>query len=99
METDPNDTEMECSHESKESNEDEGKIVEIKKHWYNRASGKPVLYLQIRFSNIPQLSWHSMTLTELDAPKLVKKYCKEKSFSRKDLPTKKKEKDDGQEGT
>ena len=38
-----------------------------------------------------------MTLVEQNAPKLVKKYCKEESLSSKDSPTKKK-KDDGQEG-
>ena len=30
METDPNETEMECSHESKKFNKDEREIVEIK---------------------------------------------------------------------
>eukprot|EP00957_Ditylum_brightwellii_P054467 4126737-Ditylum_brightwellii.AAC.1 len=66
--TDSEETETELLSGSKEL--DDGEIVEIRKHHFNRVSGKMTLYLQIRFSNKPQLLWHPIILVKQDAPNL-----------------------------
>eukprot|EP00957_Ditylum_brightwellii_P173592 13216687-Ditylum_brightwellii.AAC.1 len=67
MGTDPERTESENYSDNEEFDEDDGDIVKIKRHQYNKLSGTPALYSQIKFSNERDLSCHLMTLVQKDA--------------------------------